>query len=144
MRSTLLPRLPFVPPQNDTSELASLQLFPSARSKPRACYAKLEACNARCRILAHTWPGPSEALTLGSTHNVRDRTLIPFPFPFRSFRSRRWMKGPASPGCLSAHSAITSSLSLALFLMLLVSDCNWLGLATSRGMLLLGNPRVEL
>lgn len=37
----------------------SQQLFPSAHSKPRACYAKLEACSARCRILAHTWPTPS-------------------------------------------------------------------------------------
>lgn len=62
----------------------SLQVFPSAHSKPRACYAKLEACNARCRILAHTWPRPSEALTL---RNVRDRTLIPFPFPQLPFDS---------------------------------------------------------
>lgn len=29
------------------------QLFPSARSNPRACYAKVEACYTRCCILAH-------------------------------------------------------------------------------------------
>ncbi|KAK1137890.1 hypothetical protein K0M31_002384 [Melipona bicolor] len=39
---------------HDTSELASQQLFPSTCGKLRACYARLEACNARCRILART------------------------------------------------------------------------------------------
>lgn len=72
------------PPPERHIWACSLQLFPSAHSKPRACYAKLEACNARCRILAHTWPGPSEPLTLEplATYETGLWSLFRFHRPF--------------------------------------------------------------